>query len=103
MSYELTMLSTCLYSPSDEQSSVSAGSSASTGPSPRRLSLLQCLTPLIPMLVFVVLYMLWGTFSPTDIMEREPRLFLFSAGVVFSNIAVSVGLKCGHKITADRP
>lgn len=61
--------------------------SGSPPPSGQRLSLTTFLAPWLPFLVFTCLYLVWAQFSPTDIVEREPRIFLFSMGVLFSNIA----------------
>ena len=55
----------------------------------KRFNLLEVLSPWLPFMVFAVLYVIWAKLSQTDIVEREPRIFLFSMGILFSNIAVS--------------
>lgn len=58
--------------------------------SSKHFSLSHVLLPWLPFVMLILLYSVWVKFSPTDIMEREPRLLLFSMGVLFSNITVSV-------------
>jgi ethanolaminephosphotransferase len=55
-------------------------------PHPRRLSLLQALSPWSAFVVMAMLFWAWREFSLTDIVEKEPRIFYFVLGTVFSNI-----------------
>lgn len=43
--------------------------------------------PLVPLIVLFSITTGWAVFSPSDIIEREPRTFYFMVGTVFSNIA----------------
>ncbi|CAD5206596.1 unnamed protein product [Bursaphelenchus okinawaensis] len=44
--------------------------------------------PMISPSVLFVASIFWGVYSPQDIIHKDPRLFLWCMGVVFSNIAV---------------
>ena len=45
--------------------------------------------PWVPFLLMTALFGGWIIVSPTNISSRDPRLFYFLMGVVFSNISVS--------------
>ncbi|XP_068632477.1 ethanolaminephosphotransferase 1 isoform X3 [Battus philenor] len=47
---------------------------------------LEAVRPLIPLAVFFALSTIWAVFSPTDIINRGPRLFYVLTGTIFSNI-----------------
>ena len=51
--------------------------------------------PWVPFVIMAALYTVWVYLSPSKILEREPRILLFSMGVIFSNIAVS---KAFHQV-----
>ncbi len=55
----------------------------------RKLGLLAALEPWSPFLMMSTLWTVWVFASPTEILEREPRLLLITIGVNFSNITVS--------------
>ena len=59
--------------------------------SERKLGFFEAISPWCPFVMFSVLYIMWVEFSPSDILEKEPRILIFSMGVLFSNIAVSQG------------
>ena len=46
--------------------------------------------PLIPFFALFIITVGWSYFSPNDVLNKEPRLFLFMVGTIFSNIAVSL-------------
>lgn len=46
----------------------------------------EALRPLIPLTIFLVVSIVWLNFSPTNIMERDPRIFCVISGNIFSNI-----------------
>lgn len=52
----------------------------------QNVNFIRLFSPWLPFVVFSCAYLVWAKFSPTDIVEREPRIFLFSMGVLFSNI-----------------
>ncbi|OZC06212.1 hypothetical protein X798_06804 [Onchocerca flexuosa] len=43
--------------------------------------------PLYPSLILFSISVLWALYSPGKIAERDPRLYLYAMGTVFSNIA----------------
>ncbi|VBB31105.1 unnamed protein product [Acanthocheilonema viteae] len=43
--------------------------------------------PLYPSLILFSISILWALYSPGKIIERDPRLYLYTMGTVFSNIA----------------
>ncbi|CAH4037838.1 ethanolaminephosphotransferase 1 [Pieris brassicae] len=49
-------------------------------------SFTETIRPLIPLAVFFVLSSIWALYSPTDIINRGPRLFYVLTGTIFSNI-----------------
>ena len=78
-------------SPSSSSSTAVSGSSGATQQrSPQQLlSFTEAMEPWVPFVIMAVLYTIWVYLSPSKILEREPRILLFSMGVIFSNIAVS--------------
>ena len=82
-------------SPSSSSSSTAAGSGSSGAGHPAQqrtqqlLSFTEAMEPWVPFVIMAVLYTVWVYLSPSKILEREPRILLFSMGVIFSNIAVS--------------
>ncbi|XP_026315588.1 ethanolaminephosphotransferase 1 isoform X1 [Hyposmocoma kahamanoa] len=46
----------------------------------------EAVRPLVPVLTFFTLSALWAIYSPTNIIERGPRLFYLLIGTIFSNI-----------------
>ncbi|XKL68772.1 hypothetical protein PGB90_006541 [Kerria lacca] len=52
----------------------------------RNLGLAEGLRPLIPLIYFLLLSLIWLHYSPTNIVERDPRAFCLLAGNIFSNI-----------------
>lgn len=56
----------------------------------KNLSILEGSRPLLPLAVFVSLCLLWVKISPTNILERDPRIFFMMSGAIFSNICVSL-------------
>ncbi|KAK7490458.1 hypothetical protein BaRGS_00018244 [Batillaria attramentaria] len=47
----------------------------------------EAMRPLVSTFVLFALMVLWATFSPYDIVEKQPRLFYWTTGTAFSNIA----------------
>ncbi|KAE9539407.1 hypothetical protein AGLY_004659 [Aphis glycines] len=52
----------------------------------KNLSILEGSRPLIPLTVFVSLCLIWVKISPTNVLERDPRIFFMMSGAIFSNI-----------------
>uniref|UniRef100_A0A183BIC0 Choline/ethanolaminephosphotransferase 1-like n=1 Tax=Globodera pallida TaxID=36090 RepID=A0A183BIC0_GLOPA len=50
--------------------------------------LYEALLPLFPSLLLFGSAIFWGIFSPGKVLDRDPRAFFWTMGVVFSNIAV---------------
>ncbi|XP_076320011.1 ethanolaminephosphotransferase 1-like isoform X1 [Tachypleus tridentatus] len=42
--------------------------------------------PLFPVVTFLIMTTLWAVFSPSDIINKDPRIFYWMVGTVFSNI-----------------
>lgn len=76
-----------VYSPED--SPTQSNSTSSISPPPRRLSFLEAMAPGLPFCLMAALYAVWIGLSPSNILEREPRILYFTLGIVFSNISVS--------------
>lgn len=53
-------------------------------------SVYEALLPFFSPVVLFVLSTLWISFSPTDIVQRQPRIFYLMVGTAFSNVTVSV-------------
>ncbi|KAJ0175668.1 hypothetical protein K1T71_008827 [Dendrolimus kikuchii] len=49
-------------------------------------SFTEAIRPLVPLFLFFVLSTIWALYSPTDIINRGPRLFYILTGTIFSNI-----------------
>ncbi|CAH0717917.1 unnamed protein product, partial [Brenthis ino] len=49
--------------------------------------LMEALRPIWPMLIMTVTMTVWALKSPNDVLENNPRVFLFIFGTIFSNIA----------------
>ncbi|XP_026500648.1 ethanolaminephosphotransferase 1 isoform X1 [Vanessa tameamea] len=47
---------------------------------------MEAVRPLIPLVFFFGLSTVWALYSPTDILNRSPRLFYVLTGTIFSNI-----------------
>ena len=43
---------------------------------------LEAVRPLVSFLVALVLFMIWATYSPNNILEADPRLFFYLSGMV---------------------
>lgn len=56
----------------------------------KNLSILEGSRPLLPLTVFVLLCMVWVKMSPTNVLEKDPRIFFMMSGAIFSNICVSI-------------
>ncbi|XP_026732784.1 ethanolaminephosphotransferase 1-like [Trichoplusia ni] len=46
----------------------------------------EAVRPLVPLIIFFVLSSVWAIYSPTDIINRAPRIFYILTGTIFSNI-----------------
>lgn len=56
------------------------------------LSFLEAIRPLYSIVAATVTFVYWAAHSKNDIIEYDPRAFIFLYGVFFSNIAVSTYL-----------
>jgi hypothetical protein len=45
--------------------------------------------PILPVLYLFIVQLVWITYSRVNILELEPRAFLWLTGTLFSNIVVS--------------
>ena len=59
-------------------------------PSPSQTSPAEMLRPLFCPTVLFGVSVLWGAYSPSKILDAHARMFFFTMGTVFSNIAVSL-------------
>uniref|UniRef100_A0A914C198 Ethanolaminephosphotransferase 1 n=1 Tax=Acrobeloides nanus TaxID=290746 RepID=A0A914C198_9BILA len=59
-----------------------------TSKSGKQSSLYEALLPLLPPILLFTTSLYWALYSPTSIIDKAPRIFFWSMGVVFSNIAV---------------
>lgn len=75
--------------PGEQQQTSGSPPPSSSSAGGRHLGFIDAVSPWCPFVLLTTLYLLWEHLSPTDIVEREPRIFLFSMGVLFSNITVS--------------
>lgn len=50
----------------------------------------EAVRPLVPLLLFLTLTTVWVVNSPSNILQREPRIVYFLTGTIFSNISVSM-------------
>ncbi|XP_013771759.1 ethanolaminephosphotransferase 1-like [Limulus polyphemus] len=46
----------------------------------------ESMCPLFPVMILFIITSLWAVFSPSDIMNTDPRIFFWMVGTVFSNI-----------------
>lgn len=53
----------------------------------KQTSFWEAMRPLVPIFWFFVITTVWTIYSPTDIISRDPRVFYWMVGTVFSNIA----------------
>ena len=51
-------------------------------------NLWEAFRPLIPFIILFLSTTLWAIYSPTNIIETDPRVFYIMVGTVMSNIAV---------------
>ncbi|XP_067126207.1 ethanolaminephosphotransferase 1 [Centruroides vittatus] len=56
----------------------------------KQKSIRESLRPLLPVTLLFILTTIWALFSPNDIINKEPRMFYWMTGTVFSNIACSL-------------
>ena len=85
---------TCVVTPQwtfhTHSSSEDSSQEQSSSPPPEKyLSFNEAMRPWAPFVVMSILYSAWVYLSPTEIIEKEPRIFFFSMGILFSNISVS--------------
>lgn len=55
----------------------------------KMLGFWEAVRPLITPLIFFALSTIWVYQSPTNIIERDPRMVLFMVGTIFANVNVS--------------
>lgn len=46
--------------------------------------------PLIPLMSLFVITTYWAYYSPSNVLETDPRMFYFMVGTAMSNIAVCI-------------
>lgn len=56
----------------------------------KQTSIWEAMRPLMPIFLLFLSTTFWVVYSPTNIIERDPRVFYWLVGTVFSNIAVSI-------------
>lgn len=49
----------------------------------------EAMRPFVPFLCYFAIFMAWVHWSPSNIMEKEPRIVFLLSGTIFSNISVS--------------
>lgn len=49
----------------------------------------EAMRPFLPFVSYFVIFMGWMHWSPSNIMEKEPRMVFLLSGTIFSNISVS--------------
>lgn len=49
----------------------------------------EAMRPFVPFFAYFCVFMAWVHWSPSNIMEREPRIVFLLSGTIFSNISVS--------------
>lgn len=52
----------------------------------KNLSFWEGVRPMVPLVVFFALSVAWLIYSPTNVIERDPRAFCLLAGSIFSNL-----------------
>lgn len=50
----------------------------------------EAVRPLIPLFTFLFLSTIWVLNSPSNILQKEPRVVYFLTGTIFSNISVCI-------------
>ncbi|KAK6730212.1 hypothetical protein RB195_006960 [Necator americanus] len=50
-------------------------------------SIYEASRPIIPSFILFAISLAWAAYSPTDVCGKDPRIFFFAMGTVFSNIA----------------
>lgn len=50
----------------------------------------EAMRPLVSLVVLFTICTLWVVYSPTDIVNRDPRIVFFTVGTMYSNICVSI-------------
>ncbi|XP_040210533.1 ethanolaminephosphotransferase 1-like [Rana temporaria] len=58
------------------------------------------LLPLFSPSILFLLLTVWAVFSPCNILDRQPRLFLWMVGVLFSNVTVRIQKKLKQDIAS---
>lgn len=51
-------------------------------------SLYEGLRPMVPFVILCAVSLLWAILSRTDVIDADPRAFIWLNGTIFSNIAV---------------
>jgi ethanolaminephosphotransferase len=55
----------------------------------KQVSIYEAVRPLFSTIYLFVIQLVWIVYSPSNILELEPRAFFWVTGTLFSNIAVS--------------
>lgn len=56
----------------------------------KMLSFYEAILPLWSIAILFSTAIIWARFSPTEVLDIDPRAFMWTMGVVFSNITVTV-------------
>lgn len=48
----------------------------------------EAVRPILPFVSYFAIFMIWMHWSPSNIMEKEPRIVFLLSGTIFSNISV---------------
>ena len=70
----------------------STTSTSSTGARSESRTFVELYFPLLPILLLILVFSAWATWSPSNVVEKDPRMFVLTVGIVFSNAAVSYSL-----------
>ena len=71
---------------------VAGTSTSSTGARSESRTFIELYFPLLPILLLILVFSAWATWSPSNVVEKDPRMFVLTVGIVFSNAAVSYSL-----------
>lgn len=71
---------------------VAGTSTSSTGARSESRTFIELYFPLLPILLLILVFSAWATWSPSNVVEKDPRIFVLTVGIVFSNAAVSYSL-----------
>lgn len=50
----------------------------------------EAIRPLVAVFICFMVHLIWMLYSPSNIIEKDPRALFFLMGTIFSNISVSI-------------